>query len=172
MITVARSAPHNRIDSFKVNLSCFDLQLLNFTTDKVRVLWYQYSACFGVVGNGGSLHIVFWCVCLLSWEWPVRLSCSGVRCFTISHSAVAPWWRICLPVQETWVLSLGQEDPLEKEVGTHSSTLAWESHGQRSQVGYSLWGRKKVGRDLVNKQQYGFLERHRFLSWLWNLLAF
>ena len=27
---------------------------------------------------------------------------------------------------ETWVQSLGQEDPLEKEVATYSSTLAWE----------------------------------------------
>ena len=32
--------------------------------------------------------------------------------------------RICLPVQETWVLSLGQEDPLEKETAIHSSVLA------------------------------------------------
>ena len=29
-------------------------------------------------------------------------------------------------IQETWVLSLGQEDPLEKEMATHSSTLAWK----------------------------------------------
>ena len=28
-------------------------------------------------------------------------------------------------VQETWVLPLGQEDPLEKEMATHSSILAW-----------------------------------------------
>ena len=33
----------------------------------------------------------------------------------------------CLPaVQETWVRSLGWEDPLEKEMATHSSTLAWK----------------------------------------------
>ena len=33
----------------------------------------------------------------------------------------------CLPaVQETWVQSLGQEDTLEKEMATHSSTLAWK----------------------------------------------
>ena len=30
-----------------------------------------------------------------------------------------------LAVQETWVQSLGQEDPLEKEMATHSSILAW-----------------------------------------------
>ena len=29
-------------------------------------------------------------------------------------------------VQETWVPSLGQEYPLEKEMATHSSTLAWK----------------------------------------------
>ena len=29
-------------------------------------------------------------------------------------------------MQETWVQSLGQEDPLEKEIATHSSTLAWK----------------------------------------------
>ena len=28
---------------------------------------------------------------------------------------------------ETWVQSLGQEDPLEKEMATHSSTLAWKN---------------------------------------------
>ena len=31
-----------------------------------------------------------------------------------------------LALQETWVRSLGQEDPLEKEMATHSSILAWE----------------------------------------------
>ena len=29
-------------------------------------------------------------------------------------------------MQETWVQSLAQEDPLEKEMATHSSTLAWK----------------------------------------------
>ena len=40
-----------------------------------------------------------------------------------------PWWLsgkgICLPMQETWVWSLGWEDPLEKGMATHSSILAW-----------------------------------------------
>ena len=31
-----------------------------------------------------------------------------------------------LAMQETWVRSLGQEDPLEEEMATHSSILAWE----------------------------------------------
>ena len=42
-------------------------------------------------------------------------------------------------MQETRVRSLGQEDPLEKEMATHSSILAWV-YGQRSLAGY-----KRVG---------------------------
>ena len=43
-------------------------------------------------------------------------------------SQVAQWSRIHLPVQEmqeTQVQSLGQQDPLEEEMATHSSILAW-----------------------------------------------
>ena len=47
----------------------------------------------------------------------------------------------------TRVQSLGREDPLEKEMATHSSILAWKiprTEGQRSLVGYSPWGRKEL----------------------------
>ena len=40
-------------------------------------------------------------------------------------------------MQETRVGSLGWEDPLEKEMATHSNIPAWEFHEQRSLVGYS-----------------------------------
>ena len=40
-------------------------------------------------------------------------------------------------IQETQVQSLGGEDPLEKEMATHSSILAWKIPRQRSLVGYS-----------------------------------
>ena len=48
-------------------------------------------------------------------------------------------------MQETWVQSLGQEHPLEKEMatGNHSSFLPGEFHGQRSLAGYSQWGHKE-----------------------------
>jgi len=35
------------------------------------------------------------------------------------------WMRVHLPMQQTWVRSLGPEDPLEKEMATHSGILAW-----------------------------------------------
>ena len=46
-------------------------------------------------------------------------------------------------MREIRVRFLGWEDPLEKEMAVHSSTLAWKIHGQRSLIGYSPWGRKE-----------------------------
>ena len=44
---------------------------------------------------------------------------------------------------QMWVQSLGQEDPQEEEMATHSSILAWEIPWQRSLACYSPWGRKE-----------------------------
>ena len=54
-----------------------------------------------------------------------------------------------LPVlQETWVRSLGslvQEDPLEKEMATHSSTLAWKIPWTEEPGGLQPMGSQQVG---------------------------
>ena len=44
-------------------------------------------------------------------------------------SLLAQGQRICLPTQEMQVLSLGRENPLVKEMATHSSILTWEFPG-------------------------------------------
>ena len=46
-------------------------------------------------------------------------------------------------MQKTQVLSLGQEDPLEKGMTIHSSILSGESHGQGSLAGYSSLDHKE-----------------------------
>ena len=46
-------------------------------------------------------------------------------------------------MRETQVRSLGGEDPLEKEMAPHSSTLAWKIPWMRNLVGYRLWGCKE-----------------------------
>ena len=46
-------------------------------------------------------------------------------------------------MRETQFQSLGGED-LEKEMATHSSILAWKTHGWRSLAGYSPWGHKEL----------------------------
>ena len=54
----------------------------------------------------------------------------------------------CLPLMwETWVRSLGWEDPLEKEMATHSSDLAWRIPGTEEPSGLPSMGSHRVGHD-------------------------
>ena len=46
--------------------------------------------------------------------------------------------------QEMQFGSLSREDPLEKEIATHSSFLSGKVHGQKSLAGYSPWGFKEL----------------------------
>ena len=56
-------------------------------------------------------------------------------------------------MQETQVQSLGQEYPLEKEVGTHSSIVSWESQWTEEPGGLqSIWW-KRVDRVTQEQQQ-------------------
>ena len=48
--------------------------------------------------------------------------------------------------QETQVQSLSQEDPLEKEMATHSNILSWEMPWTEEPGGYSPLGRKELDR--------------------------
>ena len=48
---------------------------------------------------------------------------------------------------ETWVRSLGQEDPLEKEIATHSSTLAWKIPWTEEPGRLQSVGLQRVGHD-------------------------
>ena len=50
-------------------------------------------------------------------------------------------------MQETQVQSLGQEDPLEKEMATHSSILAWEIPWTEEPGGLQSMGSQRVGHD-------------------------
>ena len=46
-------------------------------------------------------------------------------------------------MRETWVQFLGREDPLEKEMATHSSIHTWKIPWTEEPMGYSPWGRKE-----------------------------
>ena len=52
-------------------------------------------------------------------------------------------------MQETWVQFLGQEDPLEKEMATHSSILAWEVLWTEEPGRLQSMGKQRVRRDLA-----------------------
>ena len=59
----------------------------------------------------------------------------------------------CRQMQEMQVRSLSYKDPMEKEMATHSSILAWRIRWTEEPAGYSAWVRKGVGHNLVTKQQ-------------------
>ena len=50
-------------------------------------------------------------------------------------------------MQETWVQSLGLEDPLEKGMSTHSSILAWRIPWMEGPGGLQSMGSQRVGHD-------------------------
>ena len=51
------------------------------------------------------------------------------------------------PMQETEVQSLGQEDPMEEEIATHSRILPWEMPRIEEPGGLHSMGSKRVGHD-------------------------
>ena len=50
-------------------------------------------------------------------------------------------------IQETWVLSLGQEDPLEEGMATHSSIFAWRISWTEEPGRLQFMGSERVGHD-------------------------
>ena len=60
-------------------------------------------------------------------------------------------------MQETWIWSLGEEDPLEREMTTHFSGLPGKSRGQRSLVGYSPWDHKEL--DMTEQLNFTFHDK-------------
>ena len=75
---------------------------------------------------------------------------SGVPC---QDSLVAQTVKRLPAMQDTWVQSLGQEEPLEKDTATHSSILAWENPWTEKPGGLHSKGSQRVGHDLATKQQ-------------------
>ena len=73
-------------------------------------------------------------------------------------------------VQETWVWSLSQEDPLEKGRATYSSMLAWKIPWTWSLVGYSPWDCKRARHDWVTFSFTKLIHfiMHQKLTILWS----
>ena len=78
---------------------------------------------------------------------PGQTLCVQSLCVALGASLVAQTVKNLPAVQETWVQSLGQEEPLEKGMATHSSILAWkipwtEEPGRLQSIGF-----QRVGHD-------------------------
>ena len=62
-------------------------------------------------------------------------------------SLVAQMVKCLSTVRETWVQSLGWEDPLEKEMAIHSSTIAWKIPRTEEPGRLQSMGSQRVGHD-------------------------
>ena len=62
-------------------------------------------------------------------------------------SLVAQMVKHLPAMQENWIRPLGWEDPLEKEMATHSSTLAWKIPWTEEPGGLQSMGSQRVGHD-------------------------
>ena len=81
-------------------------------------------------------------------------------------SLVAQTVKHLSTMRETWVRSLGQEDSLEKEMATHSSTLAWKIPWMEELgAGYCPWGRKESGMtERLHFHFHGYAELPQWLA--------
>ena len=70
------------------------------------------------------------------------------------YRLVAQTVKSLLAMQETRVRSLSREDPLEKEMATHSSTLAWRIPWREEPGRLSPWGRKES--DMTERLHFHF----------------
>ena len=91
-------------------------------------------------------------------------------------SLVAQTAKRLFTMWKTQVWSLVREDPLEKEMAPTPVLLPGKSHGRRSLVGYSPWGRKEL--DTTERVHFHFhtwdvqFDHHRFhKTWKWMLLC-
>ena len=75
----------------------------------------------------------------------------------VPSSLVAQRLKSLTAMQETQVRSLGQEDPLEKEMATHSSILAWEIPWTEEPGGLQSMGSQRVGHDWAISLHVTFL---------------
>ena len=109
--------------------------------------WAQWLLCRGMVGICSRVQNNELQFCILG---------HGVYPATYEEgwaSLVVLWYRICLPMQEMWVQSLGQEDALEKEMALHPSSLAWKIPWTEEPSGLPSMELQRVRHDLGTKQQ-------------------
>ena len=76
----------------------------------------------------------------------------SLTCF--QSSLVAQLVKSSPAMQESWIWSLGWEDPLEEGMATHSNTLAWRSPQTGEPGGLQSMGLQKVGHDWVTMRTH------------------
>ena len=79
--------------------------------------------------------------------WVEKPVISHLSLLALVASLVAQMVKHLPAVQDTWVRSPGWEDPLEKEMANHSSTLAWKTPWMEEPGRLQFMGSRRVGHD-------------------------
>jgi len=118
---------------------------VQFVGGSSRVMWQvkvHTCTCFHPPSQSMSFA---WCINPFSFQVIMDM-----------YDPVAQMVKNLPAIQETRVWSLGQEDPLEKEVATHSSTLAWRIPWTEEPGGLWSMGSQRVGHDFVTNFHFHF----------------
>ena len=114
------------------------------------LIQYVYSCLVKIKTSKGSFLINVIYLIVAHWlqqqqKMPMLFHLSSLS----EHGASLVTWTVKrLPaMRETQVQSLGQEDPLEKEMATHSSTLAWRIPWTKEPGGLQSMGLQRFGHD-------------------------
>ena len=79
----------------------------------------------------------------------------------LSPPSMLRWWSVLLTMRETWVQSLDREDPLEKEMATHSSTLAWKIPWMEKRGGLQFIRSQRVRHDWATPLVHDCFLKHK-----------
>ena len=104
------------------------------------VYWFSIFFCLFNLFKNLFLLIFFFCFLLLEYSLTDQLP-SGIVVKNLPANAGDA------RDQEAWVWSLDWEDPLEEEMETHSSIIAWKIPGTEEPVGLYAMGSQRVGHD-------------------------
>ena len=134
-------------------------------------MWIYIISC-SLCWQDGKLWWILGKTCCFSWLYLILLlSWEGVS-GVFGMGVYIAWAFPCSSgvknppaMQKIWVWSLGGEDPLEKEMATHSSVLAWEIPWTEEPGRLQSMGLQRVGHDLVTKHTRTYIVAMKTLSY-------
>ena len=101
-----------------------------------------------------------------------KLSCINVILY-LGASLVAQTEKNLPAMQETWVWSLGREDPLEEEMATYSGILAWRIPWTEDSGGLQSMGSQRVGHNRVtNTHTHTHTHTNTLTYFTWKVFFF
>ena len=148
----------NRIDFYQMIFFCVDWY------DRVNMWFFSLLVCglHWFLNIELRIFVIIFMYCSIGFFFFLVMSFLGFWGFFLRASLLAQSIKNLPAVQETWVRSLGWEGPLETEMTTHSSILAWKISWTQEPGGLQSMGSQRVGHDWatnINTLHFWFLHQ-------------